>query len=136
METKICTKCGRELPIDHFYWRDKKAGRRRSECKQCHNGYVKQKYQERKEDIDDLKSSLKCAKCGDDRSYVLDFHHKDPKEKDNTISRLTAHQASKEKLNQELQKCICLCANCHREFHYLENQNGLTLDEYLKVSEN
>lgn len=132
METKICTKCGRELPIDHFYWRDKKAGRRRSECKQCHNGYVKQKYQERKEDINDLKSSLKCAKCGDDRSYVLDFHHKDPEEKDNTISRLTAHQASKERLNQELQKCICLCANCHREFHYLENQNGLTLDEYLK----
>ena len=132
METKICTKCGRELPIDYFYWRDKKAGRRRSECKQCHNGYVKQKYQERKENIDDLKSSLKCAKCGDDRSYVLDFHHKDPKEKDNTISRLTAHQASKERLNQELQKCICLCANCHREFHYLEIQNGLTLDEYLK----
>lgn len=132
METKICTKCGRELPIDQYYWRDKKAGKRRSECKDCHNGYVKQKYQERKENIDDLKSSLKCAKCGDSRFYVLDFHHKDPKEKDNTIARLTANQASEERLNQELQKCICLCANCHREFHYLENQNGLTIDEYLK----
>lgn len=132
METKICTKCGRELPIDQYYWRDKKAGKRRSECKDCHNGYVKQKYQERKESIDDLKSSLKCAKCGDSRFYVLDFHHKDPKEKDNTIARLTANQASEERLSQELQKCICLCANCHREFHYLENQNGLTIDEYLK----
>ena len=132
METKICTKCGRELPIDQYYWRDRKAGKRRSECKDCHNGYVKQKYQERKENIDDLKSSLKCAKCGDSRFYVLDFHHKDPKEKDNTIARLTANQASEERLNQELQKCICLCANCHREFHYLENQNGLTIDEYLK----
>ena len=132
METKVCTKCGRELPIDQYYWRDKKAGKRRSECKDCHNGYVKQKYQERKENIDDLKSSLKCAKCGDSRFYVLDFHHKDPKEKDNTIARLTANQASEERLNQELQKCICLCANCHREFHYLENQNGLTIDEYLK----
>ena len=132
MKTKICTKCGRELPIDQYYWKDKKAGKRRSECKDCHNGYVKQKYQERKNSIDDLKSSLKCAKCGDSRFYVLDFHHKDPKEKDNTIARLTANQASEERLNQELQKCICLCANCHREFHYLENQNGLTINEYLK----
>lgn len=132
MEMKICTKCGRNLPIDQFYWRDKKAGLRRSECKDCHNGYVKQKYQERKLEIDDLKAQLKCAKCGDNRSYVLEFHHKDPKEKDNTIARLTANQASQERLQKELAKCICLCANCHREFHYLENQNGLTIDEYLK----
>lgn len=131
MEVKKCTKCGRELPIDQFYWRDKKAGKRRSECKDCHNGYVKDKYKERKSEIDDLKTELKCAKCGDSRAYVLDFHHINPKEKDGTIARLTANQASKERLEQELKKCICLCANCHREFYFLESKSSLTIQDYL-----
>ena len=27
---KTCTKCGRLLPVENFYWRDKKKGLRRS----------------------------------------------------------------------------------------------------------
>lgn len=34
-------------------------------------------------------------------------------------------------LKKEIDKCICLCANCHREFHYLEKQYGITIEEYL-----
>lgn len=30
-----------------------------------------------------------------------------------------------------MKKCIILCANCHREFHYLERLNGITIDEFL-----
>lgn len=131
METKICTKCGRQLPITDFYWRDKAAGRRRSECKDCHNGYVKQKYAERQSEIAEFKESLKCAKCGDSRSYVLDFHHVDPKEKVERISRMLAQNVSQEKLEEELKKCVCLCSNCHREFHYFEKTKNITLDEYL-----
>lgn len=41
METKICTKCGRELPLESFNWRDKSKGTRRADCKECHNGYMK-----------------------------------------------------------------------------------------------
>ena len=44
METKICTKCGKELPITDFNWRSKKEGTRRSECKYCHSDYMKKKY--------------------------------------------------------------------------------------------
>ena len=40
METKICTKCGRELPIDQFNWRDKSKGTRRADCKECHSNYM------------------------------------------------------------------------------------------------
>ena len=62
METKICTKCGKELPIDQFNWRDKKAGTRRSECKFCHSNFMKQKYQEKRQAIEELKSQCSCAR--------------------------------------------------------------------------
>ena len=79
----------------------------------------------------EFKESLKCAKCGDSRSYVLDFHHVDPKEKVERISRMLAQNVNQEKLEEELKKCVCLCSNCHREFHYFEKIKNITLDEYL-----
>lgn len=130
METKICTKCKRELPIDQFYWRNKAKGIRRADCKDCHNGYVKIKYQEKQNKIEEFKSQLKCAKCGEMRGYVLDLHHLNPEEKDRTVSRMISNNASDEIIQKEINKCIVLCSNCHREFHYLEKR-GMTIQEYL-----
>jgi predicted HNH restriction endonuclease len=57
----------------------------------------------------------KCAICG--YTYctaALDAHHIDPLEKDfNISSRMTSWKA----IVRELDKCILLCANCHREVH-------------------
>ena len=92
METKICTKCGRELPIDRFHWRSKTDGTRRSECKDCHNEYMKKVYRNKKDSLQELKSEIKCAKCGESRGYVLDFHHKDPTTKEATIARMTSNK--------------------------------------------
>lgn len=39
--------------------------------------------------------------------------------------------SSLSKTLEEIEKCIPLCANCHREFHYLEKENNITIDEYL-----
>ena len=36
METKVCTKCGRELSVKDFYLHNKKDGRRRNVCKHCY----------------------------------------------------------------------------------------------------
>lgn len=133
METKICTKCGRELPIDQFNFRNKAKGTRRSECKECHTAYMKQKYQEKKNEIQELKSQYSCAKCGDKRGYVLDFHHLNPEEKENTIARMLSNRYELDKVYDEINKCIVLCANCHREFHYFQTLNSnLTIEEYLK----
>jgi DNA-directed RNA polymerase subunit RPC12/RpoP len=49
METKVCTKCGKELSIEEFNWRSKAAGTRRSECKYCHSAYMKAQYQKKKD---------------------------------------------------------------------------------------
>lgn len=63
----------------------------------------------------------KCQICGYDR-YVgaLEFHHLDPTQKDFGISA-KGYTRSWDKNKQELDKCILVCANCHREIH-----NGIT----------
>lgn len=133
METKICSKCGKELPIDDFNFRDKKKGTRRAECKYCHSQYMKDIYQDKKNLIQELKSQKRCAKCGDSRGYVLDFHHINPEEKEETIARMTSNNYRLDEVYNEIEKCIVLCSNCHREFHYLNNHdNTFTLAEYLK----
>ena len=39
METKNCSACKKELPVDNFVWANKKLGRRNSRCKACGNKY-------------------------------------------------------------------------------------------------
>ena len=133
MQTKKCTKCNRELTLNQFGWKNKLKGTRRAECKECHGAYVKQQYQKRKQIIQKLKANCSCAKCGENRGYVLDYHHVNPEEKGETISRLTSNFTNLERAIIEIEKCIVLCANCHREFHFLQQQNNdLTIEEYLK----
>lgn len=60
----------------------------------------------------------KCSKCGGKfPSCVYDFHHRDPEEKDRSPGLMMS--LSDSKLFAELDKCVLLCANCHRiEHHY------------------
>lgn len=59
----------------------------------------------------------KCSICGYNKcNRALDFHHINPDKKDNTISSL--YNYSWDNIKKELDKCILLCANCHRELHY------------------
>ena len=57
----------------------------------------------------------KCEKCGYDKCITaLNFHHLDPEKKEFSIS---SSSFSYEKLLKEVDKCILLCANCHKEIH-------------------
>ena len=134
METKVCSKCGRNLPLDQFNWRDKSKGTRRADCKDCHSGYMKDRYRQKKIEIQDLNIGLKCAKCGYDKCGAsLEFHHIDPSEKDETISRMISNNYTLDLVEEEIKKCIVLCSNCHHEFHFLEHNNeNYTLDDFLK----
>lgn len=132
MNTKICTKCGLEKPLTEFNWRNQSKGTYRSECKQCHCQYMKNQYQKKKETVQDIKIKFACQKCGYNKSAAaLDFHHIDPSQKDTTIARMTSNNYSLDKVYDEIKKCICLCANCHREFHDLETKTGITIEEFL-----
>lgn len=131
METKVCTKCKQELQIDDFNWRNKSKGTRRSECKYCHTKYMRELYEQKQEFVSDLKAQIKCQKCGESKSYMLDFHHLDPDAKENTIARMISNIYRTDKVLNEIKKCIVFCANCHREFHYLHDNYGVSLEDYL-----
>jgi 5-methylcytosine-specific restriction endonuclease McrA len=57
----------------------------------------------------------KCQSCGYNKcEEALKFHHIDPKTKSFGIGA-KGYTRSWEKVRAELDKCILLCANCHRE---------------------
>ena len=57
----------------------------------------------------------KCFICAYNRCVAaLDFHHLDPNLKSFSISS-DGHARSWEKVKDELDKCVLLCATCHRE---------------------
>lgn len=57
-----------------------------------------------------------CVICGYNRcSHALEWHHKDPNEKEITPARVFSR--SWENIKKELDKCVLLCSNCHREVH-------------------
>ena len=59
----------------------------------------------------------KCFRCGYNRCIdALEFHHLDPSQKDFNISS-KGYTRSWARVKVELDKCIMLCANCHRELH-------------------
>lgn len=59
----------------------------------------------------------KCEICSYSKSIkALEFHHTDPTQKDFAISG-GGKTRSFDKMKVELDKCLMLCANCHREEH-------------------
>lgn len=65
-----------------------------------------------------------CFDCGNTfPQCCYDFHHINPNEKDFTISRINGRTF--ENIKPELDKCILLCANCHRIRHFnLDSETG------------
>lgn len=71
-----------------------------------------------------------CQECGYNKcTAALEFHHLDPNEKDFALSS-RGHSRSWDRVKAELDKCIMVCANCHREIHEMirHGVNGSTRD--------
>ena len=59
----------------------------------------------------------KCKICGYSKSpWALDLHHKNPKDKSFGLS-VRGLTRSWIILQKEADKCVFICANCHREVH-------------------
>lgn len=132
METKVCCTCHEEKDIESFDFRYKIKGIRQRICKSCKKIARKNSYHNHKDHViaknlankgknvqwyEAYKKTLKCERCPENDPVCLDFHHINPQEKDFAVSIIVRGTYSKERIMKEINKCIVLCANCHRKEH-------------------
>ena len=72
----------------------------------------------------------KCLKCGETRPHILNFHHIIPEEKTAAPAQLLA-DSKVDEFFEEIDKCILLCSNCHGDFHFLNENYNISINEYL-----
>lgn len=116
-----CKFCG-ETRKEKFV--NKGSGRKSySTCKRCHSLYTIERFRLFKLQSIEYKGG-KCNKCGYNKCPgSLEFHHRDPKEKDINWRRMRSWKF--EKIKRELDKCDLLCSNCHREIHWGLGEVGI-----------
>jgi S-adenosylmethionine/arginine decarboxylase-like enzyme len=118
---KKCTKCKLLLDESKFYKDKYKPNGLEYACKSCEKVRIS-KHNKRYSDkmwvkLHRLKISLGgCKYCGEREPICLDFHHTDKSTKISTVAAL-ARDRNWNKAFEEAQKCILLCANCHRRLH-------------------
>lgn len=112
---KQCSKCKELKDESKFYYKDKAKGKLQSYCKVCLNKAQVVKLQNKKKLIVEYLGG-KCVDCDlVDHPCVYDCHHLEDDKKDFGIAQKITR--SFEKLRPELNKCVLLCANCHRKRH-------------------
>lgn len=119
IDSKTCTKCDRVLPLSEYRERSSNKGLFQSWCKVCSKkeNTLRQRarLRARKEEAVE-KFGNKCSDCN--KSYhqsIYEFHHIDPSTK-----ILDPSKALNRGNWDELDKCVMLCANCHRLRHWIE----------------
>lgn len=141
MAEKHCRGCDRTLPQDSFNLKDSSRGTRQSRCRDCQKSAKREHYannraeyvtrasrrkKEIREEWQHIKSGYSCS-CGESHPACIEFHHpEDNKEAD--VSRLF-NDGSLRRGAQELEKCVPLCANCHRKLHHALRKLELKIKE-------
>lgn len=121
-----CKICKLEKLEKEFYKR-KDDGRINIYCIKCYRLYNIQKQREFKYKCIEYKGGH-CSVCGYNKCFgALDFHHIKPNEKEFSINKIKSSrwEINKHKIIKELDKCVLLCSNCHRELHYLNNDSKI-----------
>ena len=126
---KVCNGCKQELPFDKYHKRGKGY---QSLCKECRKEYDKAFWQRKRQEymivknnrrreiskkFSEYKGTLKCLVCEENSPECLDFHHTDPNTKEYNITDLARRGYSMKAIMREVEKCVVLCANCHRKYH-------------------
>ena len=71
------------------------------------------------------KETQQCLICGEDCVVCLDFHHPDG-DKGETIGKMP-WSFGIQQMQREIDKCVVLCANCHRKVHH----SVIKLEDYI-----
>lgn len=142
--SKRCLKCKLSLPTENFgknrqskdgldyYCRPCASQKQREqhlvrmqspEYREKHNGRSRERAREKKRKAVEMFGGA-CFDCNETYPpYVLDFHHEG--DKDGNPSHFIGRRTLASALT-ELDKCVLLCANCHRRRHYEKDINDDT----------
>lgn len=119
---KLCRYCKKEYPESYFgvALTTKDKVYRRHKCKFCYLATKNIRKDKNRKWLTDLKKNKKCIRCGIEDYRVLEFHHLNEKDKSFSIS-LNYLNLGLDTIEQEIKKCVILCANCHRITHWEKN---------------
>jgi hypothetical protein len=117
METKVCRNCNIEKDISEYH--KVKDNYLHYNCNTCRSAI-------RRENTRKVKAEAvkyKGGHCVDCSSVVhlaaFEFHHIDPSTKEQDPTRfIQGTKYLSDKAKEELDKCVLLCANCHRVRHF------------------
>lgn len=82
--------------------------------------------------VTEYKRARGCTKCDEIDPHCLVFHHEGAKRA--TITRMVADGYPGEEVRTEIEKCVLLCANCHRQEHFEPPAGDDDPDDRLRQS--
>lgn len=127
---KVCSKCKQTLDITEFAYVNRTTGKLHCQCNVCRRETAKDSYIKHKKSViskviarnkrkrewyQSIKQGLSCCVCKESDPVCLDFHHIDPDDKAEELSN--AYKLGRQVIIDEMNKCACLCSNCHRKYH-------------------
>lgn len=121
--SKKCSTCPSLIPSNRTFCKTcqsedkhlRQSSRTEDEIKRSNSNGVVSFRRRVKEKLIEYKGGC-CERCGYSKcSDALEFHHVDPSEKEFSVS---GKSISFEKMKKEVDKCILVCSNCHREIHF------------------
>ena len=144
---KYCKKCDNHYPLTKEHWHKRTRSKDGFEtyCKSCvqkaslinwdnnrerYSEGVKQRKLLKSQKLNEYKNNCSCKKCGESRNHLLDFHHIDPTKKKFGVAS-GPHNHSWKDIKNEIKKCIVLCSNCHRDFHFLQKTTRISINKYV-----
>jgi hypothetical protein len=114
---KKCDSCSKEFQLIT----KGSGGHNRRYCYECYpegltkseRGNLRNELLRRK--VEKEKVETGCKICGYNKSHVaLEWHHLDDDKMDNPSDLI---KISLKRYYEEIEKCVLLCSNCHREVH-------------------
>src|SRR5438874_1769710 len=130
---QICRRCGQDLDLSEFNWKNRAKGTSQSYCKDCSRQYVRDHYLRNKRyyvgkahtrnvsERTNIRHRLleflrahPCVDCKEQDPVVLQFDHSDPSLKSAEVAVLFRRGVCWRRIKAEIDKCLVRCANCHQ----------------------
>jgi hypothetical protein len=119
MKTKWCNDCKKHKPLNE--WSNGRPGF----CKKCMAARARKYYYDNREKLSNRTAIARqkvfdylinnpCIDCGERCPVVLEFDHRNSKEKNAAVSSMVAKGHLWDTIQKEIDKCDVRCANCHR----------------------